>query len=578
MKRALWLTPVAMLFAVLLWAVAQLVPPHDELAGMFPDHALLYLEAKDFRGLLKDWNASEEKKLWLRGDNYAAFSRSRLFDRLGQAQGEFAAAATTSPNEMFLSSVAGARSALALYDIGNLEFVYVTRMNQAQAEATPLWQVRDKFELRTEGTAQFYVRQDQQSNRTAAFAIRDGWLILGTRADLVAGVLDRVQGAKARSLSDEAWYADTLKQSPGSSPDLRMALNLEQIVPSPYFRSYWVQRNITEMKQYRAALCDLHRGSEAYREDRVLLRKPGVAGSASGDVEPLLALVPADAVFASAQASPGADQIVSELRENALDLKPAQMRAAWTAPAAAVTENAGNAAMLEERIDVAPIIVQQSDPYQPLRTLVAESQPTAILEAYETRTSGVDMFVGIDRTIVIEATSPWNEGAVKESFASALRPGLTASQLGIGWVSHSGDSGAYSTLDGAIPLSLAVRDKLLFVSTRDSFLQAMLAKQTSLPTAHANGITYAAVFHHSAQEQKIFRKLASRLDAVQHGSSTQPVGEDETNAEGQAPPFFSRNMASLSKMFAQVAGETIEERDEGSQVRQKVVYEWQQHR
>jgi hypothetical protein len=564
-----------MLFAVLLWAVAQLVPTHNELASLFPYHALLYLEAKDFDGLLKDWNSSEEKRAWLKGDNYAAFSRSRLFERLDQAQGEFAAAATTEPNAQFLSSVAGTQSALALYDIGNLEFVYITHMNQAQAEMTPLWQFRDKFELRTEGAARFYVRQDQQSNRTAAFAIRDGWLILGTRADLVAGVLDRVQGAKAHNLSDELWYADTLKQASGSGQDLRMALNLEQIVPSPYFRSYWVQRNITEIKQYRAALCDLHRGGRDYREDRVLLRKSGNAGNVSGDVEPLLSLVPSNAAFASAQASPGGDQIVTELRENLLDLKPARTRVAWSAPPSATIENAGNAAMLEERIDVAPVIVQQSDPYQPLRALIAGSQATAMLEAYETRTKADDMFVEIGRAVVIESASSWNEDAVKASLVAALRPGLTASQLGIGWASHSGDAGAYSTLDGAISLSLAVRDKLLFLSSSDSFLQAVLAKQKALSAPHANGITYAAIFNHSAQEQKTFRKIVNRLDAVGHGSNAQPAGEEGGDAEGQAPPFFSHNIASLSRMFAQVSRETVEERDEGAQVRQKVVYEWQ---
>jgi hypothetical protein len=45
-----------------------------------------------------------------------------------------------------------------------------------------------------------------------------------------------------------------------------MVLNLEKIVPSPYFRSYWVQRNVTEMKQYSSAVSDLYRSSQSYRE------------------------------------------------------------------------------------------------------------------------------------------------------------------------------------------------------------------------------------------------------------------------------------------------------------------------
>ncbi len=576
MKRVMWPMSAAIAFAALILSFAQLAPSHRELSSLFPDNALLYLEAKDFRALLKDWNVSEEKRIWLKGDNYEAFSRSRLFGRLGQARDEFSTAASIPVGENLLSSIAGTQSALALYDIGNLEFVYLTRMSQAQAERTALWQVRDKFEPRTEGTAQFYVRQDQQSNRTAAFAARDGWLILGTRVDLVAGVLDRLQGAKAHSLSDETWYTDTLQQAAGSDQDLRMILNLEKIVPSPYFRSYWVQRNITEMKQYRAALCDLHRGAQSYQEDRVLLRKPGVTGNASGDVQSLLALAPTDAVFASAQASPDADRVVAEMRENVLDFKTMQMRATGFAPSNVAAENAGSTAMLEERIDVAPVIVKESDPYQPLRLLIAAAQPAAVLEAYETRSKTDDMFVGINRAIVVQSASPWNEEAMESSLAIALRPGLTTSQLGIEWKSHTGEHGKYTSLDGEIPISLAVRGNQLFLATSESLLQILLAPRTPSAPSQLGGVTYAAVFNHSPHEQQAFRKIVNRLDAAGHGGNAQKTSpeEDAAESDGQSP-FFSRNIASMGRMLAHVVRESIEERDQGTQVTQKLIYEWQ---
>ena len=39
------------------------------------------------------------------------------------------------------------------------------------------------------------------------------------------------------------------------------------------FRSYWIQRNITDMGQYSAAISDLTRSGREYREERMLLRK-----------------------------------------------------------------------------------------------------------------------------------------------------------------------------------------------------------------------------------------------------------------------------------------------------------------
>jgi hypothetical protein len=577
MKRQIWIAlAFAVAFVAALWAVGEMDSQRPQIAPLMPDGALLYLEAKDFQSLLSDWNKSEEKRTWLKGDDYAAFSRSRLFERLSQAQDEFAATANIAADSGLLSSVAGKQSALALYDIGNLEFVYVTRMDERAAESTPLWQIREKFEQRTEGSAQFFTRHDAQSNRTAAFALRDGWLVLGTREDLVARVLDRIQGAQAHSLSDEDWFADSLKQAAGPADDLRMVLNLEKIVPSPYFRSYWVQRNITEMKQYRAALCDLHRTAKEYREDRFLLRKAGAVAMASGDVQALAALAPEGAVWHSAQASPGSERVLAELRENLLDLKPAQARTVWTAPAAVQAENAGRASMLEERIDVAPIIVQQNDPYHDMRVVLQVVQPIAMLEVDTTRDTQNEMFVNLERGMVIEAQQDWDEGSVRNAIVSALRPGLTASQLGVDWTKDTGTAGEYSRLDGRVALFVAARDKLLFLSTDAGLMEALLSRRQNAAPVHADGVTYASVFRHAPREGATFRKLFDRLDHAGHSAAANgQSGAEGDGADDQSPAFFSGNVASLSRMFRNVAMESIEEKDQGAQVSQTVLYQWQ---
>ena len=65
---------------------------------MMPEGALLYIEARDFAGLLKDWNAAPERAAWTKSDDYRVFSNSRLFLRLGQASDQFAAAAGLPPD------------------------------------------------------------------------------------------------------------------------------------------------------------------------------------------------------------------------------------------------------------------------------------------------------------------------------------------------------------------------------------------------------------------------------------------------------------------------------------------------
>jgi hypothetical protein len=575
MKRRLWISIAALLlgcgavFAV--GALEQAIKPKHELPSLLPEGALLSIEARDFSLLLRDWNSSEEKRAWLTSDNHAAFSNSRLYERLSQAQDEFTAAAGLPADQSLLDKVAGKESCLALYDIGNLEFVYVTRLDQQGIEGTPLWQTRAKFEQRSEAGSVFYVHKDAQSSRTAAFAARDGWLILGTREDLVAGVLDRMAGTASQNLAGEGWFAEAVKQAAGERGDLRMVLNLEKIVPSPYFRSFWVQRNVTEMKQYASVVSDLYRTSQRYREERVLVRRAGGPAVSQGDVRAISSLAPEDAVFYAAQASPEPENLLAALRGNLLELKPERTVAAYmTAPSAAAAENAGNAAQLDSAIDKAPVAVQQVDAYALLRALLAAAQPDASLEVYSSRPPRDGVFVSLQTAMVVSAARTWYEDAVRQALTQALSPGLTTGKLGVQWEKHSSAAGEYFALDGAVPLYTAVSGKQLLLANDSMLLEELLARrQKASPAVENNHVTYAALFHHT-REQSNFRRLMAQLDLAGHRGAA----DHEGTAGGETPAFFSGNAASFSRAFSKVESERIEERDRGATVTQTVTYQW----
>ena len=259
--------------AVGAWAAYQAVASAPKpLVKLMPPGALLYLEAKDFGGLLAEWTASPQKASWLKSDNYSVFARSRLFLRLEEAQKQFTVAAGLPPDMKFATEVAGQQSALAIYDIGKLEFVYVTRMPSAKSMQTAIWQLRTKFEPRSVGGANFYVRTDPESERVVGFGATDDYLVLGTREDLIAGAVALVSGQAGRTLAESDWYAKSVAAGPKQAGDLRMVLNLAEIAQTPQFRSYWIQQNITETRQYWAGIVDLYRSADEYREERVLLR------------------------------------------------------------------------------------------------------------------------------------------------------------------------------------------------------------------------------------------------------------------------------------------------------------------
>ena len=273
MKRAAILLLMSIVCIGASWAAFQtLTPEVPALSRYVPEGSLLYLQAKNFAALLSDWNASPEKASWVKSANYEVYSRSRLFLRLQGASEQFAAAAGLPPDMNFLTQVAGKQSALALYDVGKLEFLYITKLPSDSSMQSTLWQTRAKFEPRSAAGIAFYVRRDPESQREVAFAVNGDYLLLATREELLAGALQLMAGGKDHTIEAEPWWAQSVAAG-GPVGDLRMVLNLEKIVPSPYFRSYWIQHNSTDMKQYSAAVSDLFRSGKEYREERVLLKK-----------------------------------------------------------------------------------------------------------------------------------------------------------------------------------------------------------------------------------------------------------------------------------------------------------------
>lgn len=573
-RRAALIAGLSIVASLTVLVSARLIAAMEQtaLAAMMPDGALLYLESADFQSLISDWNQSPEKQSWLKSDNYAVFSRSRLFGRLAEAQSEFATAAGLSPDMQLVSEIAGKQSAFAWYDIGKLEFVYLTRMPSGAFNQSRLWQARGKFERREAAGADFYIRVDPQSGRTVAFAATDDWVILGTREDLVAGTLALVKGQKSRSIGDEAWYADAIAQSK-SPGDLRMVLNLERIVPSPYFRSYWVQQNITEMKQYRAAVSDLYRDKSVFREERVLLRRANAAPAETAtDISALAASVPPTAGFYQALASPGTSRTLAILKDKLLDPKPANIENTSYAPNPALTEEqAGQASDLDKRIDEAPpevsgVGLPTADPWESLKGVLEAFQVSGLLQVESSAREAGSVFIGFHSAVVLSAPADWQIDRLNAALSSGLEARLTASRLGVQWSQKDG----YQQCDGLLPLFLSTQGRYLILSN-DRDLLLSLKTRLSRPSSAGEAAVYVAGLNHTG-ESEAFSRITTLIDSANQRRGT--GGDSDSNSPGGSPAFFSGNIGSFSHTFNAVASERMIVRDEGEKVTQTVTYEW----
>jgi hypothetical protein len=567
MKRIAIIFCIAAAWAGIGWGAYRAAAPAGQpLSKYVPAGPLLYLEAKDLSALLNDWNSSPQKRQWIQSDNYEVFSRSRLFLRLKGASDQFTAAAGLHPDMDFLSQVSGEHSVLAIYDIGNLQFLYIAYLPSAKSMKTILWQTRTKFEPRSAGGVNFYLRRDPESKREAAFAIAGDYLLLATREDLMAGALQLMSGKPDRTVESEPWWTQSIAAA-GEAGDLRMVLNLEKLVPNGYFRTYWIQQNITDLSQYSAAVSDLFRADSQYREERVLIRKKQPEAAPLGDgvlaAAEVARLVPADAGVYVAAANPTPDACFAVLETKILAPHLGAHPASQLAPQVQLTSGEqGAGSDLETRIDQAPAARPAQQSTSALQELLNKTPILASLQVQSTERDKAGVFARIHSAVVLVAASGWNEAGVQSALTDFVRPGLTASELGVGWRQESG----YDQLDGLWPLAIAVRGKYLLVSDAPSLMESMLSNFNRKSDRKAGELL--AGFNHQ-HEQSNFIRFANLVDRPNIGVA---YGQ---NSEKQ-PQFFSGNVASLSSTLSAMSVERIEVRGDGGKVRQTVTYEWSQ--
>lgn len=565
MKRKIAVVVIAIAVVAIWGGFRAKSAPETALSKFVPAEPMLVLQAKDFNALLATWNASAQKKQWVTSTSYEVFSNSRLFLRLKAAGDQFAVAAGIPPDMKFLTQVAGDNSIMAVYDIGKMQFLYITRLPSAQSMQTALWQTRAKFQPRKAGNADFYVRRDPESEREVAFAVSGEHLLLATREDLLAGALQLMAGSNNRNVETEEWWVKATSTS-DKTGDLRMAMDLERIVPDGHFRTYWVQQNITDLSQYSAAISDLFLEGAQYREERTLIRKEEPdqtpAPEALTAAADLVALAPQGAGAYQAHAQPNADECFALLDTKLLAPHFGAAPASEYAPQVQLTSvEAGGGSDLETRTDQTPIERQVGSAKSALQLMLENSPVLASLQVQSTELSKAGVFVRMHTAIVLVGDTNWNEPSVQAAIADYIRPALTAGQLGVSWQARNG----HQELNGLWPLSVAIRGKYLVVSDDVAFMQSMLASLDR--KSDQKPAEYFAHFDHQ-RERENFAKFANVVDRPH----TQPASDDAQF--GREPQFFSGTIASLSATLSGVSAEDVVIRSEGNNVRQTVTYEW----
>ena len=541
MKRMVFLTLAAGCAAVA-WYQANASP--KPLAQLLPSGALLCLEAKDFSRLVNDWDSSRVKQEWLDSVNYAMFERSNLFLKLNGVYRSYGAAAGFAPDMALLRSIAGEQSALALYDLQHVQFAYITRLPESKAAQTQLWAERRSFGTRQASGTTFYVKTSNES--TVAFAVTGGYLLIASNEDRLAGMLGLLAGGNTPSIAAEGWYKQSTEAA-GAAGELRLALNLEDLVESTYFRSYWVQRNVSQVRRFLSGVADIRRTAGEIEERRIFLKRVGQtdevpSADARAAADSLRQLVPDDAGLYRVWAGPPSTDAVELLETHIFNPAPTVDSLPQFAPPADSTSVAGDEAALETRIDEPPLPAERGAGPRIGDKLLAGADILAMIHLQSSLLHASNGTVTLPCVVGLLARASWDADRVKLA-------------IGGDWTTQQHGARAIYHATGLAQTAFAVEGALLLIADDQAALTALLDRPRTASPSHAS---YAAVFRHG-RERANYLRLMTALDFAQ----SRPY---------QMPAFFSGNLGSLSSALRGVDRIEISEDAAADRVEQRVVY------
>ncbi len=246
-------------------------PALMEAASPFPAGALVFLYSPDLSDLLEKVETSSSLKVYLDSQGHARFKDSRLFRKLTTRFEELAGLASDEARFGDLAGLAGKESALALYDIGEVKFVYSSRAPMEKISRAMLWGARDKAEeIGLEGET-YYALVSSGGPGALYFGVREESLVVSNDEDLFQSVFSALGGGEAQTpkLSESDPFKSAFPKDLEAG-DLVMYLDQEALNQDWYFKHYWIYQNLEDISWIKSAAVDLEIGDLLWRERRFI--------------------------------------------------------------------------------------------------------------------------------------------------------------------------------------------------------------------------------------------------------------------------------------------------------------------
>jgi hypothetical protein len=591
-------------------------PPAEQLrlAGVMPRGGLVYVQTRDLAALMKMWMASKARASFYNSPSYAAFARSRIYLKFKDRIKDFETAIGVGLDENRLAELAGAASAVAVYDIGKLEMVFVTEVGRERAVATALFKQAPQFQERSAQNNLYYVREvttdGGRLSQQFCFAYAGGRLIVTT----AEGLMIRALG-NAGAAGDDSMLQDVLatagRAQGFNSHEVTMWLDQASLNRNRYFNNYWIHRNAqSSLSGIESCLIDLRITPAGLNEQRWFVLGAGdgpPALSLSGErAGALLRLAPADAHLVEIRAEQGATARLSAAVKDALFGKLPPETAISNQPVARSSSGDDDGGFrlerysrLDRRFDIdlddeqAPVRQPGSGSRIQGRGAASEASRQSGLDFDQGFVSALDAasisgysevarskkaagepFVRFERAVVIELgpDARIDRAAMERAIIEEMRSRFVVAGVETSLVWQDETAIRYvaqSLLEQGAAYSISGR-YLVLASSREivrDILQAATARAT--PPRIDGAVEFYALVR-IGDSKPVFDSLMSKLDGKggQEPASTDQDGDSNTDVK-----FFSDNLSSLIAATSIRDMRVRRERGDSMMV-ERVVYSW----
>jgi hypothetical protein len=580
------------------------------LAGVAPRGAMLYVQARDLSALMKMWTASNARKQFYDSKSFTAFSKSHAYLKLQDRKKDFETALGFGLDESRLAELAGGVSAVAVYDIGKLDLVFVTEVARERAIATAMFKQAPQFQERSSDNGSYYVRDvttdGGRLNQQFCFAYSSGKLLVTTSEGLMTRALANAKSAGADSLlTDVSATAELAKGF--TSHDVTMWLDQARLNRSRHFNNYWIHRNVGALAGIETGLIDLRFTPAGLSEQRWFKTNAAVqqAGTLTNEqANALIKFAPADTQLIELRGESATNDLLSKTVSQSLfgklpddssavgDVTPDYSRDSSTEGDEDVRVERYR--RLDQRFDkdiddeqAAKSASQKTGPAKPpaeqpgarfekgVAAILANVSPAGYSKLVRSKLDAGKPFVTFERAVVIEMRTEQSldRAALERAITNEMRERfvVTGVEPGLNWQEESQVRYlAQSLLEQGAAYS--VSGKYLVVASSRDFARDILRSASVASTAKVEGaFDYYGVVR-VADAKPVFDKLMSKLDGKVEASAPKTDNEEETEETAQVK-FFSENLSSFIAATA-VREFRARRQTDGAVIVEQVLYSW----